>query len=181
MASSYAELTSVRSLWLPCEHTPHLQTVRVSWWLLTKLQRYLLLSLWYLRSFVISHQETHRVCHISANSQGTHKCDLTNSYHDELDVRLQNDVAVRYSCEVAVSISWSPDDIFVRSNSSLGSFRLPCVREVTSFSGSSGSMDEYLTDLDVFVQWLLHQGNYPDKQIYFLNILSVVLYQKHNV
>ena len=73
MASSYAELTSVRSLWLPCENTPHLQTVRVSWWLLTKLQRYLLLSLWYLRSFIISHQETHRVCHIPSNSQGTHR------------------------------------------------------------------------------------------------------------
>ena len=29
------------------------------------------------------------------NSQGTHKCDLTNLYHAELGVRLQNDVAVK--------------------------------------------------------------------------------------
>ena len=40
--------------------------------------------------------------------------------NDELGVRLQNDVALKYSFEVAVSISWSPHDIFVRSNFSLG-------------------------------------------------------------
>ena len=46
---------------------------------------------------------------------------------------------------------WMPLSL-VSPTPSLKSFRHPCVREVTSFSGSSGSMDEYLTDLGVFVQ-----------------------------
>ena len=106
MASSYSELTNVRSLWLPCENTTSLLVVSSAYY-------------WGLRWLFVVCVIT-GVCHISANSQGTHKCDLTNSYHDELGVRLQNDVALRYSCEVAVSISWSHHDIFLRSNSSLG-------------------------------------------------------------
>ena len=50
-------------------------------------------------------QLTHR--ELTGNSQGTHKCNLTNLYHDKLGLRLQNDVAVKYSCEVAVSNSIS--------------------------------------------------------------------------
>ena len=89
----------------------------------------------YWRNYKYSHQETRRVCHISANSQGTHR-ELT-SVTSPIDimmssngVRLQNDVAVKYLCEVAVSISQSPHDIFVRSNSSLG--RYFCLYYITT-------------------------------------------------